>query len=590
MKITEEKLAETCKKFKEQYGGRKEDYFAPLFLAEEHGKNIEDVLSNCSFGSYDYGIDAYYIDKEAKNLYLYQFKWSEKYEGFKESFKRLIDEGIERIFGNPLANPKVSELILKLKRDVGKDKSLIESVYIRFVFNGDVEKARESSYLENLKEDLESKRHFLEQYFENDKINFIIEYLSNKNSKNIQVSSTKESHQYDISFKLQSEKPANKGKLYVGFISLFDLYEMNLDMKQGLFERNIRFGLDASLAPNQAIKNSLRDIIIKKKTSPEDFTFLHNGITISAEKLKIENGCAKIIEPRVLNGAQTITILSHFIEKELRKRHDWKECENTLKEIEVIGKIITSCSRDFVTQVTISNNKQNPVKAWNLRANDDIQLNFEDIFRKKSIYYERQENSFENFLEFDLEGLGIDKTQKPIKVTKLAQTFLAFQGDIGNISNLDNIFGKDDLYEKSFKKSYLEADIRKIIIAYKIQFRLGAIINRLNEKGPDKYYFIGKAKPLIWALAIQGLLNYDCCDDGFLNNYGSDLSFPQFFVDTIKDIGVKEIRSILSDLIEENIGCVNDGKFSFLSKKETFDTCMKIAKKKYRWIRQELVP
>ena len=38
----------------------------------------DQLIHQVAFGNRDYGIDTYYIDREAKNLYLYQFKWSEK--------------------------------------------------------------------------------------------------------------------------------------------------------------------------------------------------------------------------------------------------------------------------------------------------------------------------------------------------------------------------------------------------------------------------------------------------------------------------------------------------------------------------------
>jgi hypothetical protein len=177
--IIRKKLAEAQKKFREQCESKKVNYFASIFIAREHREYIEDVLDNCSYGNHDYGIDAYYIDKEA-NLYLYQFKWSEDCNIFKESYERLINKGIERIFGDPPADPKANDLIPKLKRDIRKYKALIKNVYIRFVFDGDVDKAEESELLKDLKEDLESKDYILRKYFGNDEISFIIEYLSNK--------------------------------------------------------------------------------------------------------------------------------------------------------------------------------------------------------------------------------------------------------------------------------------------------------------------------------------------------------------------------------------------------------------------------
>lgn len=588
MAITLDRLTETYTKFKPKYEGVKEDYFAPLFISDKFEKPIETILDYCAFGKNDYGIDAYYIDKEAKNLYLYQFKWSDNYELFKETYKRLIKDGIERIFGDPNTDSSINKLIPKLKLDLEEYKDLINKVYICFVFNGEPEKAEGSRVLESLREELESKKHFIDNFFNNNEITLTIQYISNETKKVNQTSRTKKTFQYDISFKAQSAKRATGNEvLYLGFINIFDLYKMFVDMKQRLFEKNIRAGLSDDLAPNQAIKKSLKDIVINKKVSPEYFTFHHNGVTLFAEKLDGENGTTKIVEPRVLNGAQTITTLSRFIE-DIQKHPNFAEYEMTLKQIEVIGKIITNCSQEFVTQVTISNNKQNPVESWNLRANDLIQLEFEDKFREDGIFYERQENSFANLRDSDLEELGIEH-YKELKIKKLAQTFLAIQGEIDKISEIGKVFETDSLYEKTFQTAFLKSDTRKIILAYKIQFRLNAIIREIESRGENKYFFVRYARNLVWALTIQSLLNDNYIDD-LLENYGNSLSVEADFTSIVKDIGSKKIRIILSELIKQKKykDYVENGKFSFLKTRVSFIDCMTIANKRYGWEMQKI--
>jgi hypothetical protein len=585
MKVTLEQLEKTYEKYKGKYAGLKNDYFAPLYVAAEHKRPIEDILNNCAYGGHDYGIDAYYINAEARNLYIYQFKWSERYEAFKDSYKRLIEAGVDRIFGNPYTDSRANELIQKLKRQIDECKDVIKRVYIRFVFNGDAKKADEDIRLTCFKEELENKKTILDKYFECE-IELKIEYISNSDSVIEQVSNTKESHKYKISFKSQSKKKADSGDLYLGFINLYDLYTMHCKMGKRFFERNIRFGLDESEPPNRAIKNSLKRIF-SGEMKPEDFTFHHNGITIFAEEFEPDdNDSADIIEPRILNGAQTITTLYFFIEKELQKLPDKKERLITmLKNIEVIGKVITKCKKDFVTEVTISNNKQNPVDAWNLRANDNIQLDFEEIFRTElNIFYERQENSFKSYQESELEEHGFDKYQpKQISVTKLAQTFLAFQGNIDRISNINYIFENEELYKKTFSESYLKINIRKIIIAYKIHFRKSAIAESIKVRSLDMYHFTDKAKDLIWALTIQGLFNVYEIND-LLDDYGNDLTISVDFKDIIiNEIGSKKIWLIFSDLFKEYQKDIKGKKFAFLKKRETFTKCMTIAKNKFGW-------
>ena len=84
------------------------------------------------------------------------------------------------------------------------------------------------------------------------------------------------------------------------------------------------------------------------------------------------------------------------------------ERRDVLEQIHVMCRIITDAVPEFVTTVTINNNRQNPVDPWNLHANDMIQLEMQDKFRDDlGVYYERQERAFENLSDDDLEEQGI---------------------------------------------------------------------------------------------------------------------------------------------------------------------------------------
>jgi hypothetical protein len=227
MAITLAKLNETLIQHKVKYDGCKEDYFAALYLADKFEKSLDSVLDYCAFGNNDYGIDAYYIDKETRNLYLYQFKWSDNYELFKDSYKRLIKTGIEQIFGNAYIDSSINPIISRLRFNLQEYQHLIDKVYICFVFNGDLEKAESSRVLESLREELEAKKHFIDTFFDNDQITLTIQYISNETHKVNQVSRTKKTFQYTIEFKEQSKKVASKGEeMYLGFIKLYDLYKI----------------------------------------------------------------------------------------------------------------------------------------------------------------------------------------------------------------------------------------------------------------------------------------------------------------------------------------------------------------------------
>ena len=494
MAVSHKLLNDTFIKYRSKYEGRKEDYFAGLFISEKYNKTFEDVINCCVFGNNDYGFDAYYIDREARNLYLYQFKWSESHELFKESYKRLIEDGIERIFGDPFQDSNLNPTIRQLKYELQEYQSIINKVYFCFVFNGDPDKAEQSKALESLREELESKKHFIDSYFGSEDITFTIQYISNETRNVNQTSRTKKTFIYDIDFEGYSNQKANSGEeLYLGYIKIYDLYKMFLEMRQRLFEKNIRAGLSANKSPNLSIRKTLKETILDQTNSPDYFTFNHNGITLFAERLLIEDSKIKIVEPRILNGAQTITTFARFIDDN-SKNPALERNQQVIESIKVVAKVITNARSDFITNVTICNNRQNPVEPWNLRASDLIQFEFEDKFRNDlGIFYERQERAFENMTDSDLYEIGITE-HKEINIKKLAQTFLALQGEIDRISRLTDVFENETTYLKTFKKEYLKVDSRKIILTYKIQYRLNRIIQEIINKGWNKYYFASYAE------------------------------------------------------------------------------------------------
>ncbi len=102
----------------------------------------------------------------------------------------------------------------------------------------------------------------------------------------------------------------------------------------------------------------------------------------------------RVTEPRLLNGAQTVTTFGRILELN-KGNKNIEEHSDVLTDIWIPCRIITHAKPEFVISVTINNNRQNPVMPWNLRANDLIQCQIADKFRDDlGIYYERQEEMF----------------------------------------------------------------------------------------------------------------------------------------------------------------------------------------------------
>jgi hypothetical protein len=300
-----------------------------------------------------------------------------------------------------------------------------------------------------------------------------------------------------------------------------------------------------------------------------------------------------LTEPRILNGAQTVTSVVKFIEENSTPSLQMEK-NKLFQSIEVLGKVILPNQKtdhsDFIANVTINTNRQNPVEPWNLRASDLLQLEFSDKFKEDlGIYYERQENAFDSLTDDDLGEMGIAQN-KSIQIKKLAQTYLSVQGELDKIHKLRDIFEDERKYYNTFKRKYLESSSDTIVLVYKIQFRLGSIVKAVSESTGEKYYDVNsKSKNLIWSLLIQGLLN-DPKLEILQSNYGKSLVMEADYTEYLKSLGNKKLKPILLELYksEKYQKQISEGKFTFLRNKTTYDHSMELAQEKYGWNKKDL--
>jgi len=570
------------------YGGVKQDYFALLYLTRKFKCEVDAVARQVAFGGNDFGIDGYYLDREARNLYLFQFKWSEDHNLFKDSVDRLTQDGMEIIFGNPLQDTARNEYLHYLKADIRECASLIQRVYIQLVFKGEVDAAEKSAGLADRIENLSNKRHYLEHAFEGRQVELIVEFIADFRSPS--PPSIQDS--FEVGWReTASLETGNDGHaMYVGFISLEDIVSIYQTIGQRFLDRNIRAGLSADNPPNRKIREALSDIVIKQSSEPEVFAFNHNGITLAAERVDFEGGHATIRSPRLLNGAQTVTSVTKFL-KDNESAMDQKSCKDAFSRIKVLAKLVVGDPHgEFITNVTICNNRQNPVDPWNLRANDKIQCDLHDKFKEElGIFYSRQENAFLNYSDDELLEMGIEDN-RDIKIKPLAQTFCAIQGEMDRLSRLGDLFEIQRSYQETFRESYLKSDARKIVLCYKISLVIKSPMQRIEEKAPQKLaYIMAKAKNLVWALLIQGLLN-DKELQALLDRYGTSLAKEADFRELLKVIAGNRIVPILKEvLIDEGYQKKAEaGKFAFLRTREIYKRCMDIAYEKYGWTKRSI--
>lgn len=588
MRISEQLVDQAFSDLKGKCGGVRNDYFGVLWLQFEHALTRDDALDQVAFGGNDYGIDGFHFDKEKRNLYLLQFKLSESHQQFKDSFKRLIDSGMQHIFDATKQDQHHNQLIQQLKSCIIENSAIIDRVFIHFVFLGDPQSAEDSPVLDKLREDLENKKYLVEQGLGRP-VPLVIEFRSAKTKKVGAASHVSKTHAYPLHLTdpMCLDGP-DEERLHVGFVRLVDLHAMYLDMGQRFFERNIRASLPAESAVNRSLERALKRIVLDGKESPRVFAFNHNGVTLSAEALRRTDSGWRVIEPRLLNGAQTVTTFARFL-KGNEGNPRLAEGKDALETLSVLCRVVTGAAPLFVTSVTVNNNRQNAVKPWNLRANDMIQLELQEKFRDDlNLYYERQEKAFENLSDEELEDMGV-VPGRAIELFKLGQTFLVVDGYIDKLNRYREVFEDDKMYEGVFSEARKKADSRKIVLCYKAERRLKQFVRDILGMGQNRYDFVKRARNLLWALICQGILN-DPKLEPRAEQWGTSLSVESDFVDWLSGIATTRVRFILKDLIEDKQFAAKaaEGKFDFLRTHAAYKRAMEFGYKRFKWVERGL--
>jgi len=162
----------------------------------------------------------------------------------------------------------------------------------------------------------------------------------------------------------------------VGSISLSALGHLVLRSRKYIFESNIRKFLPVMTKVNR----QLRKTLLKE---PEEVFYYNNGVTIVVKDFEVNGNEIKLIEPQIVNGAQTSTTIADIV----------KGDPNIIGNVQIT--IIKEDGRTTRNNITRFRNSQNAVKGRDLisleRFHDSINGQLET---KLGYYYEQQAGSW----------------------------------------------------------------------------------------------------------------------------------------------------------------------------------------------------
>ncbi|OCB14094.1 hypothetical protein A5717_11270 [Mycolicibacterium porcinum] len=398
------KVEEEVAKLRADYPGLTNDgdAFAVWALAFLHDLDLDTAVDACAIGGpNDHGIDAVYIDEENWKVYLIQAKYSvgaaQKFgtDAWRELFAgyaRLLDEKHSASLGAELANQARqvrtavkagAQVVLEVVLFGSPTAQLSESVFAASGEVSDGEAVLQSAFGTVYSAD------DLEQ-LDQDRVNY-------HDLRGVDVG-------FRLSVPLMSlDTMSFEGltEYYLAIIDAHSLGEVAAKYKAQIVDWNVRYKLGNS-SINRAIAAT-----IKSDENRAKFLLLNNGITMICKSIKPVDDEAIMMNPQIVNGAQTaLTLGSHL--------NAFKQGDaQVLARIAVVAD--DESGNKIAREIAESTNRQNPVTPADLKSQDKLQQRIEyqlAILSPEPWYYERRKNSYTGLSDSDKKRFGGRKLTK----------------------------------------------------------------------------------------------------------------------------------------------------------------------------------
>jgi hypothetical protein len=241
-----------------------------------------------------------------------------------------------------------------------------------------------------------------------------------------------------------------------------------------LFARNVRLWL-GSTETNKAIQETFRE-------APKDFAFSNNGITVLCRKHTYDPGKQelRLENPRVVNGSQTLHSIRSVESPSSLARAMVRIIEVPASSGHEIPRLVER-RKEIIHKISIRSNLQNPIRRWNLVANDDFQNELARHLWDKHLYYERRQGEWKH-RKLELTSVGITRGPDLRWMTQLIGSYYYDRRKLGPAIAQGNL---NSLFEE---EAYLRIRSTSPEMAYQL-YLLAEIVDRsLRRLGNQKKY------------------------------------------------------------------------------------------------------
>lgn len=323
--------------------------FIAWYLRNIHNLDTFEAKSCITDGAGDKQIDAVYIDNQASAIYIIQGKFYKSETVDAEPLREILASWIQirnlqqlQDAANEKLKAKINEIATALDDDYEICFELITT----------------SELSESAKRDLES---FQRTLAESDSLsaNLVLvdsgilqaryDEALNRNRPYINYEFSVENGKY-------MEMEIGATKAVIAAIPLRECIKIP-GIKDGiLFRKNVRQSLGTGNKVNKGIARTLRN-------NPEEFFFLHNGITAICSSIKINDGRISVKELNVVNGCQSLSTI-----------FSCSESVRNTTDAYVMFRFYEISDQERADNISTSTNSQSAVKARDLRSNDKYVL------------------------------------------------------------------------------------------------------------------------------------------------------------------------------------------------------------------------
>jgi len=461
------------KKETEKFNRARSKAFIHLFLMVKCGitdfKERHDLITD---GTQDGGIDAYFLDREKKKLFLIQSKFRTKrnFEQKSLTAEDLIKMEVRRILKGKEKDSNGNKYSKKIKEFQKKWSEVGDHAHYDYIIIilGNLTKYNDEQ-IRRLIDNSNYEIYNFERTYE--ELVFPLCSATYYDPKEIEITiNLFDKEQPILKQKIDTEYGDFQVRLV--FVPCEEIGRTMLKYKNSILKFNPRNYL--SLSKNK-VNRKIRDSILNVKKN--DFAILNNGITILADSFKstestgtVDVGQVIMSNPQIINGGQTAYTLSEIYEKYRAKKNLIFSNKEVMLKV-VISKEGIDPNPKFIEEISNATNQQTRVKEEDRRSNHEIQIKLQElIFNNFGYFYERKKGEFYH-------GITSKYIEKKyvINRNKFLRAYLAFKGNPADARRS----GSNTLFkQKKFKEIFDNADnFKKMLFAYLVLDHLNKIKN-----------------------------------------------------------------------------------------------------------------